>query len=114
MVVKAGGKASGFSNVHAKDDYDQDGVMLFHVKGSDAISVKCVQVAEEAKSLNSGDCFVLITPTKVYVWQGKGSNATEKERAQDAAADLAKRDGTGAAIEVVTEGKEENAFWDAL
>lgn len=34
---------------------------------------------ERAASLNSGDCFVLLTPGTMFVWQGRGSNADEQE-----------------------------------
>ena len=33
MVVFAGGKASGFNNVHDHDTYDADGTRLFRVRG---------------------------------------------------------------------------------
>lgn len=71
MVVHAGGRASGFKNRADKDSYDVDGTSLFHVRGTDAINCRAVQVEEVASSLNSNDCFVLETPANTYVWYGK-------------------------------------------
>ena len=73
MVVHEGGKASGFKNSSEGDTYDDDGVSLFHIKGTDETNVVGVQTAEAASSLNSMDCFVLVTPTHVYSWHGKGA-----------------------------------------
>jgi hypothetical protein len=94
MVIHKGGRASGFKNVNDADSYDDDGVSLFHVRGSNAMNVCGVQVSlslcpfrrvldhsggwvsqveERATSLNSMDCFVLVTPTRVYSWHGTGA-----------------------------------------
>merc|ERR1719453_86201 len=72
MVIHSGGKASGFKNKADADSYDTDGVSLFHVRGSNEIDTRAVQVAETATSLNSGDCFVLMTPSTIYAWTGNG------------------------------------------
>merc|ERR1719482_2600779 len=77
MVVHSGGKASGAKNVQDEDTYDVDGVSLFHVRGSSEVDTRAVQVAEKAASLNSGDCFVLATPGKVYCWKGELANEAE-------------------------------------
>ena len=71
MVVHSGGRASGFKNRMDKDSYDVDGTRLFHVRGTDAINCRAVQVEEVAGSLNSNDCFILETPASTYVWYGK-------------------------------------------
>ena len=78
LVVHSGGKASGFRNVHEGDSYDTDGVSLYHVRGTDDDNTRAVQVEEEARRLNSGDCFVLLTPRTVYVWKGRGANYVEQ------------------------------------
>ena len=54
LVVRDGGLTKT-----GVDTRDHGGVSLFQVKGQSALTVRAVQVAEEAKSLNSGDCFVL-------------------------------------------------------
>merc|ERR1719231_731534 len=88
MVVHKGGKASGFKNSTEKDSYDDDGVSLFHVKGNTPRDTYGVQVEEEAKNLNSGDCFVLLTPTHMYCWNGNASNDEEKTSAKLIAEEL--------------------------
>lgn len=71
MVVHSGGKASGFKNRNDTDSYDVDGTRLFHVRGTDNINCRAVQVEEVASSLNSNDCFILETPAATYIWYGK-------------------------------------------
>ena len=78
MVVHSGGKASGFKNKQDADSYDDDGVSLYHVRGTDELNTRAVQVEEVAGSLNSGDCFVLLTPQVMYAWHGTGANEAER------------------------------------
>ena len=73
MVVHAGGRASGFKNRADTDSYDVDGTRLFHVRGTNELNTRAVQVEEKASSLNSNDCFVLETPPCTYIWYGKVS-----------------------------------------
>lgn len=110
MIVHAGGKASGFTNVDDSDSYDTDGVSLFHVKGTNASNTIASQVDEKASSLNSGDCFVLVTPSTVYQWQGDGSSEAEREIAANIASILQKKRSS----EVVDEGSESDEFWSFL
>jgi len=81
LIVHSGGKASGFRNVHEGDSYDTDGVSLYHVRGTGDENTRAVQVEEEARRLNSGDCFVLLTPKTIYVWKGRGANYVEQATA---------------------------------
>jgi villin 1/advillin len=109
-VVHEGGKASGFKNRADVDSYDTDGISLYHIKGTNEMNTRGVQVEEKAHSLNSGDCFALLTPRVIYIWQGKGSNATERKTAQGIAGVL-----KGArTVTPVEEGKEPAEFWTAL
>jgi villin 1/advillin len=110
MVVHSGGKASGFKNRKDADSYDTDGVSLFHVRGTNAINTRAVQVAERASSLNSGDCFVLLTPDTMFVWMGAGANEHERQCAQN----IAKILQFNRKLQVVNEGSEPGGFWDAL
>merc|ERR1719231_1373567 len=110
MVVHKGGKASGFKNSTEKDSYDDDGVSLFHVKGNTPRDTYGVQVEEEAKNLNSGDCFVLLTPSHMYCWQGNASNEISEELKDDNLADGA----PDRTVVVVPEGEEPEEFWKAL
>ena len=75
MVVHSGGIASGFKNRTDGDSYDVDGTRLFHVRGTDSINCRAVQVEEKASSLNSNDCFILESPGATYIWYGKVSHA---------------------------------------
>merc|ERR1719261_1769434 len=105
MVIHSGGKASAFKNAADSDSYDDDGVSLYHVRGTDEENTRAVQVEEKAASLNAGDCFVLLTPGTMYVWKGGGANETELSTAQTVATSLAGRRGT----ENVAEGEEPRA-----
>lgn len=116
MIVHKGGKASGFKNRNDTDSIDTDGVALFHVRGTNALNTVAIQVEERAERLNSGDCFVLVTPSHVYVWQGRGATAEEQTVATNAATILA---GSylgvgGREVAAVAEGSEPGEFWAAL
>ena len=122
MIVHAGGIASGFKNRHDTDTIDNDGIALFHIKGTSALDTMAVQVAERAASLNSGDCFVLLMPKAVFLWQGKGANEAEVATATNIAELLKDVDSTGeplakprmSGIIALTEGEEPGMFWKAL
>jgi len=118
MVVHKGGKASGFKNRTEGDSYDEDGVSLFHVKGTTEMNTVAVQVEEEAKHLNSGDCFVLLTPGTMYVWNGNASSEGERATATGVA-ELLKdnppiKEGTVRDVVLVPEGEEPEPFWAAV
>jgi len=121
MIIHAGGKASGFKNCADEDTFDDDGVSLFHVRGSNAINVCGIQVAETAASLNSMDCFVLVTPTNVYSWHGTGALPEEVESADKIANILLSHSygppGTAPPdrqFVPVAEGSEDEEFWGYL
>jgi hypothetical protein len=110
MIVHEGGKASGFKNKNDADSYDTDGISLFHVKGQTELDTYAVQVGEVAASLNSGDCFVLLTPSMMYEWQGSSSSSDEKAVASKCSAILkGDRETT-----IVEEGQEPEEFWSAI
>ena len=121
MVVHEGGKASGFKNSSEGDAYDDDGISLFHIKGTDEVNVVGVQTAEVAASLNSMDCFVLVTPSHVYSWHGKGALEAEVASADNIAKILQAHSngppGTAPpARELVSvaEGEEPEEFWNGI
>ncbi len=58
-------------------------VMLLQVKGRRACQPRLVE--PKAKSVNSGDAFVLCTPEEVFLWQGKFSNIIERSRSAELA-----------------------------
>jgi hypothetical protein len=109
MVIHDGGKASGFKN-RADIDTKAPANALYHVKGTNALNTRAVQVPADSANLNSGDVFILLTATIAYVWQGTGSNAEEQKTATGIAT-LLKGSRT---VTPVTEGKEPEAFWTAI
>ena len=50
MVVHSGGKASGFKNKQDVDSYDDDGVSLYHVRGTDELNTRAVQASDLPRS----------------------------------------------------------------
>jgi len=110
MVIHSGGAASGFKNINDKDSYDTDGISLFHVRGTNDLNTRAVQVPEKASSLNSNDVFVLLTPNTMYVWQGKGANDDEKRIGNNVAKLLQEK----RKVQVLDEGKEPADFWTSV
>mmetsp|Transcript_40184 Transcript_40184/g.52656 ORF Transcript_40184/g.52656 Transcript_40184/m.52656 type:complete len:357 (-) Transcript_40184:31-1101(-) len=83
---------------------------LFHVKGSNAVNTKAVQVPAAATSLNSGDCFVLCTEGATTLWYGTGASEEEKSTAANIAEILKGEE----ELTVYEEGGEEETWWEAL
>jgi len=110
LVVRHGGHASGFRTKSVEEASEDDGVQLYQVKGYGALSTHGAQVEDKAASLNSGDCFVLITPASASIWQGSGSNAAERQVAASVASALA----AGRPLVTLEEGEEPESFWEAL
>lgn len=115
LIIHDGGRASGFNNSNQTDEIDDDGVSLFHVRGTNASNTHAVQVAEVCTSLNSGDCFVLLTPSTVYSWNGKGSNESEQATALSTSNSLTLwMTAEARSVTVVAEGEEDDTFWSSI
>ncbi|XP_062284538.1 supervillin [Scomber scombrus] len=56
-------------------------LMLMHIKGRRHVQTRLVE--PRASSLNSGDCFLLVTPEHCFVWIGEFSNVIERAKAKD-------------------------------
>lgn len=110
FIIHKGGRASGFKNSEQKDEYDTDGISLFHVRGTSPLNTKATQVEEKASSLNSNDCFVLVTPKVTYAWYGKYATGDERTVAKSVADTLT----VPSKVETVFEGSEKEDFWAAL
>jgi len=111
MVVFSGGKASGFNNVHDRDEYDEDGVRMFRVRSaSGEVDARATQVQESSSSLSSNDAFILETPNKTWIWKGKDCVEEEIEQAVR----LTDIVSPGREVVEVTEGDEDDDFWEAL
>ena len=110
MIVKRGGRSKGAATVSEAEE--QGGtVHLYKVRGTNEWNVRCIQVDLTATSLNSNDAFILVTARGSYVWCGKRASGDEREYAKNATqmiSESAKR------YELVMEGQEPQAFWDAL
>jgi len=114
MIVHTGGFPSSFKNKKAEEKTDSSsinkGVALYHIRGTSDMNTRALQVKEVASSLNSGDCFALVSPGTVFLWCGKGSNKHEK----DVATNIANILKATRKLVVVEEGHESNEFWNHL
>ncbi|XP_056626802.1 supervillin a isoform X12 [Triplophysa dalaica] len=59
-------------------------LMLIQVKGRRHVQTRLVE--PRASSLNSGDCFLLVTPHYCFIWIGEFANVIEKAKAAELAA----------------------------
>ncbi|XP_029310174.1 supervillin-like isoform X3 [Cottoperca gobio] len=95
-------------------------LMLMQVKGRRHIQTRLVE--PRASSLNSGDCFLLVTPEHCMVWIGEFSNVIEKAKAADMATFIqTKKDMGSRANQVQTieegvnpQGPDTQQFWTIL
>ncbi|XP_046709419.1 supervillin a isoform X3 [Silurus meridionalis] len=58
-------------------------IMLMQVKGRRHVQTRLVE--PRASSLNSGDCFLLVTPQYCFIWMGEFANVIEKAKAAELA-----------------------------
>ncbi|CAB3986258.1 scinderin isoform 2 [Paramuricea clavata] len=110
MIVKRGGRSKGATTVNEAEEQGGN-VHLYKVRGTNEWNVRCIQVDLTATSLNSNDAFILVTARGSFVWCGKRASGDEREYAKAATqmiSESAKR------YELVMEGQEPQAFWDAL
>jgi len=112
MIIHEGGAASAFKNRkdQSSESEDQGDNRLYHIKGTDALNTRAVQVPLAASSLNSGDCFALVTPSTLFVWRGQYSNDVEKATAASISAVLQGARG----VVTVDEASESEEFWSGL
>ncbi|XP_057713373.1 supervillin-like isoform X2 [Corythoichthys intestinalis] len=95
-------------------------LMLLHIKGRRHVQTRLVE--PRASSLNSGDCFLLVTPEHCFVWIGEFSNVIERAKAMDLAQfiqtkkDLGCRASKVQTIEegVQTQSPDSQEFWTIL
>ncbi|XP_048869049.1 supervillin-like isoform X2 [Brienomyrus brachyistius] len=95
-------------------------LMLIHIKGRRHVQVRLVEPV--ARSLNSGDCFLLITPKQCYMWSGEFANVIEKAKTSEMASFVqAKKDLGCKAPQVTileegvnTENSRAKEFWTLL
>ena len=70
------------------------------------MQARALQVPMSVSRLNSSSCFLLVTPSHVFVWSGCGSGQTERELAHDLLPFFKNR-----TVEEVREGAEPLEFW---
>ncbi|XP_078327129.1 uncharacterized protein LOC111123958 isoform X12 [Crassostrea virginica] len=111
-------KADSGSGMPSRLDPYKD-LMLIHVKGRRKVQVRLVEPS--AASINSGDCYILVTPDKVIQWVGEFANVIEKAKAADIATFIVqKKDlGTKAPLVELVEEKRHHLgtgkkFWSAI
>lgn len=106
LTIFQGGLSSAFDS--QGKDVAVGSKYLLQIHGRSELNTKAVQVDLEAASLNTNDCFVLVTPGETYVWLGKGSTGDEREMAK-VLAKTSDRD-----PEIVYEGQEKAVFWEQI
>uniref|UniRef100_A0A3Q1IM12 HP domain-containing protein n=1 Tax=Anabas testudineus TaxID=64144 RepID=A0A3Q1IM12_ANATE len=95
-------------------------LMLMQIKGRRHVQTRLVE--PRASSLNSGDCFLLVTTEHCFIWIGEFSNIIEKAKAIDLATFIqAKKDMGCRANQVLTieegvnpQGPDTQQFWTIL
>ncbi|KAM9720308.1 supervillin isoform 10-T10 [Menidia menidia] len=95
-------------------------LMLMLVKGRRHVQTRLVE--PRASSLNSGDCFLLVTPEHCFVWIGEFSNVIEKAKAMDLATFIQTNKDMGcraSQVQTVEEGvnpqgPDAQQFWSIL
>lgn len=91
-----------------KDDSPR-ALLLGQVKET-VIPVRLVECASQAHMLYTGDVYVLATPEHLYVWHGKVCDS----HVRTMVAKVVKKTWAEREVEIVEEGDEPAAFWDAL
>ncbi|XP_037612837.1 supervillin a isoform X20 [Sebastes umbrosus] len=80
-------------------------LMLLQVKGRRHVQTRLVE--PRASSLNSGDCFLLITPHHCFIWTGEFANVIEKNKASELANFIQRKRDLGCRanyVQVIEEG----------
>ncbi|KAM3863947.1 supervillin [Diretmus argenteus] len=82
-------RSEDFGSIASSDATDNkseppfSSLMLIHIKGRRHVQVRVVEPS--VRSLNSGDCFLLVTPHHCILWSGEFANIQEKAKASDLA-----------------------------
>ncbi|XP_038820140.1 supervillin-like [Salvelinus namaycush] len=95
-------------------------LMLMQVKGRRHVQTRLVE--PRASALNSGDCFLLVTPQHCFVWMGEFSNVIEKAKASELALFIQTKKDLGcraSQIQTIEEGVDPQSpaateFWKIL
>ena len=82
------------------------------VHGQTALSTIAIQVPLKASSLNTNDCFVLISKSDNWVWMGNGATEEERKVATSISEQMDPKNSTN--NKIILEGDENEQFWDLL
>jgi len=86
---------------------------LYVVRGTDEINTTIMQTKTGAFSLNSNDCYILNTPSHIFIWVGEGSNEFERKNSTECS-QTALEDCQSKEHVVIKEGEEPDEFWNIL
>ncbi|XP_051531036.1 supervillin-like [Myxocyprinus asiaticus] len=95
-------------------------LMLIQVKGRRHVQTRLVE--PRASSLNSGDCFLLVTPHHCFIWIGEFANVIEKAKAAELATFIQTKHDLGCRasyVQTIEEGASTHShaakeFWKIL
>ena len=110
MIIRKGGVEGAFRSRSISEIENRrapEDVILYHIKGTNELNTRAVEVTARAASLNSNDVFLMKLSDKAFVWEGSGASDDEKAFAE-VVADYAAPDGD---LVIVREGKETEEFW---
>uniref|UniRef100_A0A4W6CCH9 Supervillin a n=1 Tax=Lates calcarifer TaxID=8187 RepID=A0A4W6CCH9_LATCA len=95
-------------------------LMLLQVKGRRHVQTRLVE--PRASSLNSGDCFLLLTPHHCFIWTGEFANVIERNKASELANFIQSKRDLGCRanyVQIIEEGVNTHShaskeFWKIL
>lgn len=88
ISIRSGGVRSGFRHVEEETPKKPIRTLLRVFKSPAANGVVVHEVEPAVGSLDDGDCFVLDTGDKIWVWQGKDCSPMEKAKAAQVVHDM--------------------------
>jgi len=103
-----GGIDSGFRHVKPTEYTPR----LLHIKGRKYVRVR--EVALTAKSLNTGDIFILDLGLQIYQWNGKKAGVAEKLKATQLSRAINDERGGRPKVTVLEEADRDKEFWEIL
>ncbi|XP_050394121.1 villin-1 [Patella vulgata] len=92
------------------NDVEDTNIKMYHIRGTNDVNTRAIQVPCRAASLNSNDVFIVQSDSSVFLWLGKGASLEEIEVAKNVAQFICPdRD-----LKMVDEEDEPEEFWDIV
>ncbi|CAK8673747.1 unnamed protein product [Clavelina lepadiformis] len=117
-------KSTDRSNVQLPNPNKVQGVFLYIIRGTNEYNTKAVQVPCNSSSLNSNYPFLCITPTRAFLWFGKGCIGDQRNMAHLMAENMVDEEkrsqllagnvGDENVLHVLEEGHETTSFFTVL